>query len=144
MLRYFLLALSLFSTGVNAEWLKDPMHVLELGNGECTGAGFFLWDSTKCLFKDNSIFLNGEWIPLVVKKQVILRMQKNNAETIGDKFRTIYKGKSVTVELELTLLPAKCSYASEQCEYRNYYAHFIVIRSNQKVLKYDGVGYAGA
>jgi len=54
--RLSLLLLLFFSAGAYAERINDPMRVLEQGNGECAGAGFFLWDSGRCLFKDDSIF----------------------------------------------------------------------------------------
>lgn len=144
MLRLSLLVLSLFSVGAYAERINDPMHVLEHGNGECSGAGFFLWDSSRCLFKDDSIFLDGGWIRLERKQNAVIRQKKQNAQSIGDKYRTVYQGESVTVKLELTLLPAKCSYADDQCSYRNYFAHVVVIRPNKPTLEFDGVGYSGS
>lgn len=89
-------------------------------------------------------FLEGKWIRLERKEDAVIRQKKQNAQSIGDKYRTVYQGESVTVKLELTLLPAKCSYADDQCEYRNYSAHFVVIRPNRRTLEFDGVGYSGA
>ncbi len=144
MLRYFLLILFFAATEATAEQIKEPMRVLDREYGECSGAGFFLWDSARCLFKDNHIFLDGRWIQLTAMNQVVVLQKKKSVASVGDKYRRVFVGKSLTVRLDMTLLPAKCSYTNDQCEFRNYLAHIVVVRPHRPVLRFDGVGYSGA
>ena len=145
MLRFVILVLSILATPAIAERIADPIRVLENKQfDDCTGGGFFLWDSKKCLFKDDAIWLDGAWQKLEQKSWVVVRKKKSNAESFGDKEHVVYESNAITVHLYLTLLPARCDYDSEQCTYRNYQARFVVIRPSRPILKFDGVGYGGS
>ena len=144
MLRLTLLTLLLAAApNLWAEQIHKPMLVLK--QEKCnSGGGFYLWDSKKCLFENDAIWLGGKLIPLEEKKRLKLRSKRGvHTENIGDVERIFYAGEGVTVRIDLELI-AGCNYLNEQCTYRNYRASFVVHRLGKPLRIYQGVGYGGS
>jgi hypothetical protein len=139
----FLAALLTLSPSLRAERVHNPYALLKT-EGCVAGGGVYLWDSKRCLFENDAIWLSGTLVPLKETKRIALRRQRGgNTETIGDIDRILYEGQGVVVRLDLQLLRG-CDYSKENCTYRNYLAGFVVRFASGSQLTFQGVGYGGS
>ena len=134
--------LLLSCTALQAEIVTNPMRVLK--NERCAGgAGFFLWDSRRCLLENDSIFVNGKAFKLTHQVWKIAYQRKRRINSVGDRERVTYRAGRFNVQIDLTYLPG-CDYSFDQCTFRNYHASFRLLYPDGTLLQFQGVGYSGS
>lgn len=127
-----------------AETIPDWKTILHKNKCTLGDAGFFIWDSKKCLFDNDTLILDGKRIKLKDEGSTDIRIKREGLTTAGDKILRTYSGDGFILKLTLTYLPG--CYGDEQCTFSNYLAEFEVIYTDKtkKPFRYQGVGYEGS
>jgi hypothetical protein len=127
-----------------AETIHDWQSIINKDKCKSNGAGFFLWDSKKCLFDDGILILDGKKFQLEKESHVDIKIQREGKNSVGDKYLSTYSADGFILKLTLTYLPG--CYDDEVCTFSEYLAEFEVIYTDKtkKPLKYQGVGFEGS
>jgi hypothetical protein len=140
-----LIVLSIASLPSIAETRHDWTGILQKNKCNYGEAGFFLWDSKKCLLDGRTLLIDGKKYQLKKEEShVDIKIQHKGLTSAGDKYLETYSGDGFILKLTLTYLPG--CYGDEQCTFSSYFAEFEVIYTDntKKPLKYQGVGYEGS
>ena len=133
----------LLALPINASEKANAWKVRNSNKCEVDG-GLYFWNSKKCLFKDNSAYIDGAWVNLNLKDSKVLYQAKKGKPSVNDTSLYEYEGIGVTLLLHLTLLPSTCNYSDDQCTVYLYKATFEVHRPNMRTLYYSGFAQDGA
>lgn len=144
--RKFLLSiiLSITTLPTFAETIHDWQSIINENKCAPGEAGFFLWDSKKCLFDNGTLILDRKRIQLKEESNVDIKIQRKGLTSVGDKYLKTYSADGFILKLTITYLPG--CYGKEQCTFSKYLAAFEVVYTDKtkKPLKYQGVGYEGS
>lgn len=140
------IAMSIITLPSYAETITNWQRIIDDNKCAPGEAGFFLWDSKKCLFNGNqgNLILDGKKLSVKKISHVDIHVRQNSPNPEGNKYLETYSGDGFILRLTLTYLPG--CYESEQCTFSRYFAEFEVIYADKtkKPLKYQGVGFAGS
>ncbi len=139
-----LVILSIVAPSSIAETIRDWQTILHKNKCAPGEAGFFLWDSRKCLFDNGTLILDGKRVKLKDEGSVDKKVKHPGLTTEGDKILRTYSADGFILKLSLTYLPG--CYGDEQCTFSSYFAEFEVVYTDKtkKPLRYQGAGYEGS
>ncbi len=139
----FFLIILLLALPINASEIANAWKIRN--SNKCgTDGGLYLWDSKKCFFRDNSLYIDGAWVNIHLTDSKILHQAKEGKWSVNDKSVDRYEGSGITVYLHRTLLPSTCSYSNDQCTVYLYKAIVQIHRPNKRTLYYNGFAQDGA
>lgn len=128
-------------SNANADDIRNLESLIDENKCELD-SGFVLWDSQQCILESGFFEVNGEGVVQTrfhLNGKLFLLKQQVDRAISG----RLFVGAGIKLIIQLTPLPG-CDTSDNQCEFRNYLAHFELQRIGKPTIRFQGVGFEGS